>query len=387
MSLELGRFVPGAIVYGFDVTDPSIHTRIADPFRRVNKRKGWLPFLVGMIGDLVEAVRTPLATRSDKLRMLRLVLDVKTPSVEWLKTNTVNKSLMKAGNDKDSNDRGNSFEDTLSILRIKYGFSKRFVDSFWSPFLGGVFLCPDLADVSWGITRFVLRMFLDGYVALPRGGMGSVGKRLEEMALSVGDNGDDGPVKVEIRTGRRVCSMEQRRMTLKEQGDGSHQTWSITYKTTDGRQDRHHIYARTAIVATDMMGAARLTSTIESQPRSPTIRDDAMKMGTKIGTETRRAGCLYYSFRGDPPIQEPILILNGDGRGGDGDPLASPINTLCFPSTVGQGYAPQGFSLCSVSLRDGVLDFLPPFVNGNDNIADGANVVDDAVRRQLGTYS
>merc|ERR1712238_409326 len=55
-------------------------------------------------------------------------------------------------------------------------------------------------------------------------------------------------------------------------------------------------------------------------------------------------------------IQEPILILNGDGRGGDGDPLASPINTLCFPSTVGQGYAPQGFSLCSVSLRDDVLD-------------------------------
>ncbi len=55
----------------------------------------------------------------------------------------------------------------------------------------------------------------------------------------------------------------------------------------------------------------------------------------------RGVTCLYFDAD-DPPINDPILALNGDGSG--------PINNLCVPSLVTPTYAPNGRSLVSVTV-------------------------------------
>ena len=68
--------------------------------------------------------------------------------------------------------------------------------------------------------------------------------------------------------------------------------------------------------------------------------------------------CVYFSAS-RAPIDEPTLILNGDGKG--------PINNLCFPNLVSPSYAPAGKTLVSVSVLD----------------ADPSDSIVDEVRSQL----
>lgn len=51
--------------------------------------------------------------------------------------------------------------------------------------------------------------------------------------------------------------------------------------------------------------------------------------------------CLYFAAT-KPPLEEPILVLNGEGRG--------PVNNLSVPSQVASTYAPPGSSLISVTV-------------------------------------
>jgi len=51
--------------------------------------------------------------------------------------------------------------------------------------------------------------------------------------------------------------------------------------------------------------------------------------------------CVYFATD-EPPFSEPLLVLNGEGKG--------PINSLCFPSNVASSYAPDGKSLVSVTI-------------------------------------
>jgi len=90
--------------------------------------------------------------------------------------------------------------------------------------------------------------------------------------------------------------------------------------------------------------------------------------------EQRSVGCLYYGFEGEPPVKDPILILNGIGeeRGNE----ANPVNNVCFPSAVAKGYAPVGHSLCSVTVLKDAMDL---FQDRNEDL-------DAAVRQQLGTW-
>ncbi len=80
--------------------------------------------------------------------------------------------------------------------------------------------------------------------------------------------------------------------------------------------------ARAVVVATDQPAAAEL-------------------LGDAPPPAGNRTVCLYYAAP-EPPVAEPILVLNGDGTG--------PINNLCVPSQVAPGYAPAGRALVSVSI-------------------------------------
>ena len=58
-----------------------------------------------------------------------------------------------------------------------YGFSKNFVETFWMPFFGGIFLEKDLSTAA-GFFRYLLRIFASSPVAVPRLGIGELPKQM-----------------------------------------------------------------------------------------------------------------------------------------------------------------------------------------------------------------
>lgn len=182
---------------------------------------------------------------------------------------------------------------TRDALRDE-GFSAGMVDAFFRPFLGGIFLEPGL-ETSSRMRDFVFRMMASGDTAVPEAGMGEIPRQLAAALPADG-----------VRLGARVTVVEPRRVSL----------------TTGERFD-----ARAVVVATDAWEATRL-----------------------VGTATPKArpvACLYFAAP-TPPIDEPLLVLNGDGHG--------PVNNFCVASAVNPACAPHGASLLSATVLDGAGD-------------------------------
>lgn len=171
----------------------------------------------------------------------------------------------------------------------QFGFSGQIVDRFFRPFFGGVFLEPELKTSS-RMLQFVFREFASGDVALPAEGMGALPRQLA---------GDLPPGRVRLQT--EVASLEGESVTL-----------------AGGERLR----ARAVVVATEGPAAAKLLKQVQPP-------------GSRIAT------CLYFAAE-KPPIDEPILVLNGEGQG--------PVNNLCVPSVVAPSYAPAGAALISASV-------------------------------------
>lgn len=62
---------------------------------------------------------------------------------------------------------------------LDFGFSPRSLGSFFEPFFGGIFLRRDLST-SARLFRYYFRLLMDGEVAVPRAGMGEIGRQLAE---------------------------------------------------------------------------------------------------------------------------------------------------------------------------------------------------------------
>jgi protoporphyrinogen oxidase len=137
---------------------------------------------------------------------------------------------------------------------------------------------------------FVFRMFSTGDAALPARGMGA-------MARQIAARLPDGV----IRTGASVDTIHGNTICL---------------------ASGERFQARSIVVACEAPAAGRL-----------------------LGGEKPVAGqgvtCLYFAAD-RPPIEEPILVLNGDGCG--------PVNNLCVPSQLTRTYAPTNQSLISVTV-------------------------------------
>ena len=204
---------------------------------------------------------------------------------------------------------------TLELLQSQ-GFTAEITDRFFRPFLGGVFLDHDLSTSS-RMCEFVFRMFSQGEVTLPANGMRALPRQLAEQLPT--DS---------LRTDCPVDSLKP---------------GSVILKT--GEQ----IDAQQIVLATDATTASRL-------------------LGQQDGKPGRQTLCIYFAAD-QPPLEEPILVLNGDGHG--------PINSLCVPSQVVAGYAPAGQSLISVSVgnrydpgsvveqvREQLLEWYGPKVEG-----------------------
>ena len=177
---------------------------------------------------------------------------------------------------------------TSDYLR-RFGFSPVVTERFFHPFFSGIFLENRLLTSS-RMFQFVFRMFSQGEAALPASGMGAMA---QQMAARLPEG--------TVRLASRVMNIGPSSVTI-----DSGQT----------------IAARNVVIATDFVSAAALLPGLQS-PAS------------------RGTACLYFAAP-KPPVSEPVLVLNGEGRG--------IVNNLCVPSVVAPSYAPQGSHLVSVSI-------------------------------------
>jgi phytoene dehydrogenase-like protein len=104
------------------------------------------------------------------------------------------------------------------------------------------------------------------------------------------------------------------------------------------------LQARAIVVATEGPAAARL---VEGLPPPG----------------SREVTCLYFAAE-QPPIDEPLLLLDADRRG--------PVNNMCVPSVVADSYAPAGANLISVTVLG----------SGGESDSD----LEEDVRRQLAEW-
>jgi protoporphyrinogen oxidase len=141
-TLDLRRFSPGARVWN----GSKFHT-VGDPLRRPQ--------------DLFPTITAPIGSIADKLRLLKLILSVRTGSPG---------ALLRRP-DRTTADRLSSA-----------GFSDRFVDSFMRPLFAGIQLDPDL-EVSSRRFEMILRMLAVGDSAVPALGMGHLSEILADGLL------------------------------------------------------------------------------------------------------------------------------------------------------------------------------------------------------------
>jgi len=183
-ALEVRRFEPGAMVR----VRSGFH-RVGDPLRR--------PL------QMPQTLTAPIGTLADKLRVLRLVLDVRTHSVGQL--------LRRP--------------DTTTAERlVGAGFSERIIESFWQPLFAGIQLDPGL-EVSSRRFDTILRMLAIGSTGVPRRGMGAIPAQLaatlpeEVVRLGAHVTGVEGSGVV-LEDGERVAA---RAVVVATEGPAAHQ--------------------------------------------------------------------------------------------------------------------------------------------------------------------
>jgi phytoene dehydrogenase-like protein len=177
---------------------------------------------------------------------------------------------------------------TLEALR-RARISSTMIDRFFRPFLGGVLAGRELSASS-RMFEFVFRAFSVGDVCLPAHGMGAIPGQLA-AALPAGT----------VRLGARVERLESGSVVL---------------------AGGEVVEAAAVVVATEAPEAGRLGG-LERVPGG------------------RAMTCLYFAAERSP-VDEPILLLDGDGAG--------PVNNVAVPSGVVRGYAPAGAALVSATV-------------------------------------
>ncbi len=269
-KLGLHAFYPGALVF----RGGKLH-KLADPFRH--------PL------DAVAGAFSPIGSLADKMQVGKLR--------QSLVGTTVKKLFEKP-------------ETSTEKALQDQGFSKEMIDSFFRPFLGGIFLDRSLKTSS-RMFDFVFKMFSEGDTSLPARGMGAIADQLAAKLP-----------KASIRMKSHVRNVQDG-FVIMDDGDT--------------------MAAPIIVVATEGPEAAKL-------------------LGEEIQTTPAKSVlCVYYAAQ-RAPFEEPILVLNGEGKGC--------VNNVCVPSNVARSYAPEGQHLVSVTIL-------------GDRDEDEDREIDDEVRKDL----
>jgi len=201
---------------------------------------------------------------------------------------------------------------TLDLLRWTGGFGPAMIDRLFRPFFGGVCLEKELATSS-RFFRFVFRTFADGPGAVPALGMQAIP---DQIAANLPPGS--------VRLGAAVERLGHREVIL---------------------PGGEAVRGRAVVVATEGPAAARL------------IGDEVRDPGSNGGVT------LYYAAD-HAPTAEPILMLDGEGRG--------PVNNVVVMSNASAAYAPPGKALVAATVVG-----IP---------ADGDAELDRRARVQLGAW-
>lgn len=192
---------------------------------------------------------------------------------------------------------------TLEFLR-KFGFSESMINAFFGPFYQGIFLSK-LSEQSAAMFAYVFRMFAAEPASLPSQGIGRVSTLLRESL----------PSNVTVELQKRVTSLSGTTVAFRSLDSGAEET----------------ISASCVIIATDGPAAVKLLS-------------------PKITTNASNGSiCLYFQSASPPPLDMPLLALNG--RGADD----GPVNNMFIPSVVCPAYAPAGKTLISTTIVGNAL--------------------------------
>ena len=246
-KLDFRSFDPGAIIHRG--REKSI---LSDPLRDP--------------GALVPSLLSDAASLEDKLRTAGLAAKI------------VPGTAATAGEED-----GNADVSTLDYLRAS-GLSERFIDSFFRPFYGGVFLSRSLYTSS-RVFRFTFRMLATGQTVVPARGMGEIPKQLAAH-LPDGAVHPNSPVDALLREGERVVGVR-----------------------AAGQEHE----ADAVVVATDALEAGRLTG--EDVPEG------------SVGEV-----CLYYETSGLGSAKKVLLNAEEEVF----------VNNAVEISNVSEQYAPEG---------------------------------------------
>jgi phytoene dehydrogenase-like protein len=248
-ALGLRAFYPGALVW-----TGRRFARVADPFRH--------PL------DAAASLGNGVGTAVDKLRVLSLRRRARAGTLATVFTRPQTSVAAR-----------------LEDERFSDGMLRR----FFRPFLGGIFLDPDLG-VSSRLLDFVFRMLAEGAISVPARGMGEIA---EQLAAHLGPGG--------VRLHTEVVAVDGAGVTLK---------------------GGERVEAAAVVVATEGDIAARL-------------------LGRPVPTRFRSVTSLYFAAPRSP-VGGPYLVLDGTGIG--------PVNNLAVMSDVAPEYAPAGQALISTAV-------------------------------------
>lgn len=179
---------------------------------------------------------------------------------------------------------------TIDLLRWTGQFSDELIEPFFRPFFGGVFLERDLRT-SARFFRFVFRHFFADAATVPALGMQAIP---DQLAARLPEDS--------IRLNEAVERVEPGFVEM-----SGHRRFPV----------------RAIVVATEGSAAHRLLG-------------EAVPPVAMNGTVT-----LSYDAP-EPPVREPILVLDGEGRG--------PVNNLVVMSECSPYYSPAGHALVTLSI-------------------------------------
>ena len=220
---------------------------------------------------------------------------------------------------------------TTTITRFEQaGFSESMIDRFLRPLFAGITLDPELHGSSQ-VAEFVFRMLASGNAVVPATGMGAISEQL-------GGNLPDAA----LHLNSPVVAVTNETITL---------------------AGGEVVTADHVIVATGATAAADLTG----------CHDPGWSGVTSLWLSADEA-----------PIDEPILVLNGDG--------VTPVNSLAVMSNVSDAYAPAGKALIVVScpsldidlaglMRSELRDWFGPVVDSWEDLR--VDRIERAQPRQL----
>ena len=255
-ALDLRSFLPGALVL-----NQVGENLVMDPLRNPSY--------------LFQTLFSPIGSLADKLNLLRLKLKLNSQKFD---------QIFKK-------------EESTTIAYLNsFGFSKKIIEDFFIPFLGGIFLENKLKTSS-RMFEFVFKLFGAGDTSVPALGMGQIS---EQLAKRLGEN--------KINLNEPVIKIENGKVqtSLKE-------------------------YASPAI----FFAGGNLNHFPGDLPLPLS--------SIKSNFQPRSAYTLYYSSK-TKPSEKKIILLNSIPKNW--------VNTLAVMDNLSSNYAPKGFHLLSITLKD-----------------------------------